>query len=186
MGEGFDRHLGVMQLNTEPVDWKSMDLSYLLQDNYTARWGNTAAGGYIALIHNPDCWERYVHIVAPSQQQMVCSATHCSYLEVGGGPGVSPVEPGTWHLCFATVARSSLTHFSLPPSPGLPRRLTEAMDKAEVWTGSLDELQSYCNVTLPDDTAEHSHTSAVFSSPPPPASPSAALTPKHTHTTQAD
>jgi hypothetical protein len=29
------------------------------------------------------------------------------------------------------------------------------MDKAEVWTGSLDELQSYCDVTLPDDTAEH-------------------------------
>jgi alpha-1,3-mannosyl-glycoprotein beta-1,2-N-acetylglucosaminyltransferase len=37
MGEGFDRHLGVMQLNTQPVDWKAMDLSYLLQDNYTAR-----------------------------------------------------------------------------------------------------------------------------------------------------
>jgi hypothetical protein len=34
-GEGFDDHLGVMQLNTEPVDWKSMDLDYLLQDGYT-------------------------------------------------------------------------------------------------------------------------------------------------------
>jgi hypothetical protein len=29
------------------------------------------------------------------------------------------------------------------------------MDQAEVWTGSLDELQAYCNITLPDETAEH-------------------------------
>lgn len=35
MGEGFDNHLGVMQLNREPVDWQKMDLDYLLQSNYT-------------------------------------------------------------------------------------------------------------------------------------------------------
>lgn len=35
MGEGFDSRLGVMQLNREPVDWKNMDLDYLLQSNYT-------------------------------------------------------------------------------------------------------------------------------------------------------
>jgi hypothetical protein len=34
MGEGFDNHLGVMQLNDQPVNWTSMDLSFLLQDNY--------------------------------------------------------------------------------------------------------------------------------------------------------
>lgn len=35
MGEGFDHHLGVMKLNDDPVDWKAMDLDFLLQSNYT-------------------------------------------------------------------------------------------------------------------------------------------------------
>ena len=34
-GEGFDDHLSVMQLNTEDVDWRQMDLKYLLRDRYT-------------------------------------------------------------------------------------------------------------------------------------------------------
>lgn len=34
MGEGYDKHLSLMVLNSEPIDWQQCNLSYLLQEQY--------------------------------------------------------------------------------------------------------------------------------------------------------